>query len=74
MSRFSKWWPAVRVPDVPPVAVLLPQKLRLEVLRLRQSERTVEAVRRVREQTGLGLLPAYMAVQAAQEELPREED
>ena len=63
----------MRVPEVPPVAVLLPQPLRYEVVRLRGAGREVEAVRMVREQTGLGLLPAYKAVHAAAEQLPAED-
>ena len=55
----------VRVPAVPPVAVLLPQPLRSEVVRLRDAGTEVDAVRLVREQTGLGLVPAVRAVRAA---------
>ncbi len=73
MSWASKRWPAVRVPEVPPVAVLLPQPMRSDVVRLREAGQTAEAVRFVREQTGLGLLPAFMAVQEASERLPDED-
>ena len=55
------------------MAVLLPQPMRSDVVRLREAGQTAEAVRFVREQTGLGLLPAFMAVQEASERLPDED-
>ena len=61
-------WSAVQVPEDPPLAVLLPQPLRSEVVRLRDGGKQVAAVRLVREQTGIGLLPAHKAVQAARHE------
>jgi hypothetical protein len=69
----GKWWSAVQVRDVPPVTVLLLQPRRSEVVRLRDAKRETEAVRLVREQTGLGLLPAFLAVQAAAERLTVED-
>ena len=55
----------VRTPAAPPVAVLLPEPLRSQVVALRDGGDEVAAVRRVREQTGIGLLPAVLAVRAA---------
>ena len=60
----------VRTPAEPPVAVLLPRPLRSQVVQLRDGSGEVAAVRLVREQTGLGLLPAVIAVRAARERLP----
>lgn len=57
--------PAVRTPVPPPVTVLLPEPLRSDVIALRDADDEVGAVRLVREQTGIGLLPAVMAVRAA---------
>ncbi len=62
----------IRTPTGSPVAMLLPQPLRSQVVHLRDGGGEVAAVRLVREQTGLGLLPAFTAVQAAQERLPEE--
>lgn len=69
LQRLRSRWSAVRVPADPPVTVLLPEPLRSAVVRLRDDGRSVDAVRLVRERTGLGLLPAHKAVQAAQPEL-----
>ena len=50
--------------DEVPVAVLLPEPLASEVRELLAADRRVEAVRRVRQRTHLGLLPAVLAVDA----------
>jgi hypothetical protein len=73
VTWIGTWWSAVQVPDVPPVTILLPQPLRAEVVRLRDDGQRADAVRLVREQTGLGLMPAFTAVQAAAERLPVED-
>ncbi len=69
-QRVARLWsnPLV-VPDLPPVTVLLPQPLRSEVVRLREIGDEVEAVRLVREQTALGLVPALFAVRSARDVL-----
>lgn len=54
-------WPAVRTVENP-VAVLLPEPLAGEVRALLVRDEYVAAVRLVREQTGLTLLPAVRAV------------
>ena len=46
------------------VPVLLPEPLQSEVRRLLAEAGEVAAVRRVRAQTGIGLLPAVLAVRA----------
>ena len=53
--------------DDVPVAVILPEPLASEVRALLAAGRRVEAVRRVRQRTHLGLLPAVLAVDAAQD-------
>ncbi len=63
----------VKIPAEPPVTVLLPQPLRSQVVHLRDGGGKVAAVRLVREQTGLGLLPAVLAVQAARERLSEDD-
>jgi hypothetical protein len=58
------WWPtSVRFDEVP-AAVVLPEPLASEVRELLASGERTEAVRRVRQRTHLGLLPAALAVDA----------
>ncbi len=68
-QRLARLWSGPQVPSVPPVTVLLPQPLRSQAVRLRELGEEVEAVRLVREQTGLGLLPAFFAVRSARDVL-----
>lgn len=56
------------------VAVLLPRPLRGAVVRLRDLGQEVQAVRLVRRRTGLGLVPALSAVQAAREQLAEKDE
>ncbi|MDP9461015.1 MAG: hypothetical protein M3Q22_12500 [Actinomycetota bacterium] len=57
------WLRAVKF-DEDPVAVLLPEPLASEVGTLLAADQYVEVVRRVRQRTHLGLLPAVLAVNA----------
>lgn len=59
----QRWWR--RGEDKPLTAVLLPEPLRTEVLVAARRDGEVAAVRLVRKQTGIGLLPAVLAVRAA---------
>lgn len=68
-QRLARLWSGPQVPSVPPVTVLLPQPLRSQAVRLRELGEEVEAVRLVREQTALGLLPALFAVRSARDVL-----
>ena len=60
----GSWWRR-RAPSGPLTAVLLPPGLREQVVGAARQDGEVAAVRLVRERTGLGLLPAVLAVRAA---------
>ena len=53
--------------DEVPIAVILPEPLASEVRALLAADQRIEAVRLVRRRTHLGLLPAVLAVDAAQD-------
>ena len=62
-----RWWPESVVFDDVPVAVVLPEPLASEVRALLAAGRRVEAVRRVRQRTHLGLRPAVLAVDSVRD-------
>lgn len=62
----AKWWRR-RGQSEPLTAVLLPEPLRTRVVGAARQDGEVAAVRLVRERTGLGILPAVLAVRAAVE-------
>jgi hypothetical protein len=62
-----RFWPRSLRFDDDPVAVGLPEPLASEVRALLAADRYVEAVRRVRQRTHLGLLPAVRAVDAVRD-------
>jgi hypothetical protein len=65
--RDVRFWPRALRFDRDPVAVILPEPLASEVATLLAADQYVEAVRRVRQRTHLGLLPAVLAVNAVRD-------
>ena len=65
--RRPRWWPKSVVFDDVPVAVVLPEPLASEVRALLADDQHIEAVRRVRQRTHLGLRPAVLAVDAVRD-------
>jgi hypothetical protein len=62
-----RFWPRSLRFDDDPVAVVLPEPLASEVRTLLSADQYVQAVRRVRQRTHLGLLPAVLAVDAVRD-------
>jgi hypothetical protein len=62
-----RFWPRSVTFDDDPVAVVLPEPLASEVRTLLSADQYVEAVRRVRQRTHLGLFPAVLAVNAVRD-------
>ena len=62
-----RFWPKSFEFDDKPVAVLLPEPLATEVRGLLAADDYYEAIRRVRQRTHLGLLPAALAVNAVRD-------